>query len=547
MRPPWLTGTSFHAETLTLASASAPPPNPNPKPYPCPPRLPPPPLSNCRCGLIAVGSQSHDVKIWTAGPTPQLVADISIQSHNVNNALHLTTARGPTELYLSNNDATVRVMRIDPIDDHDDNEIPLHDHDRVDRDLMPRATASLYRPARLRDDPRESLDMFRNRVVREWEQENPGHEGEDIDRERIIIRERTRDLRRGEEVGRATPDGFITTITTTTTPNRVHRGGRGDHHRRRSNDGYEDHDDEDEDEDEGIFQRAYRYNHDDDEFHDEDDNSERVRSRDRPRAWYPMGGGSTTLWQTTPASNITTNQINTRNDTDQRDNRDAHTHYITTTTRTRTTTPTPTPTPTDPPASTRPPRVQVTQTSRTLFETPINYTSVSPDGTRMACGGDSHCVYVCEARPDGSWATSRSLREFSDAVMMCDWSPSQPIFAAVSQDGTCAVWDVRQRRVVAHFSAQGAIRAVKFSAGPMDLIALAECERSIRLVDARVMNRWQKLSLPPPESLQARDDLISGLAFTPDGTSVVSGTEAAIFQWDINTTTRRTFSDGCLI
>ena len=89
--------------------------------------------------------------------------------------------------------------------------------------------------------------------------------------------------------------------------------------------------------------------------------------------------------------------------------------------------------PPHPPTLTPPLLSASVQVSRTFFETPINYASVSHDGARMVCGGDSHCVYLCDSREDGSWVSTRSLREFSDAVMMCDWWSNKGIFAAVAQ------------------------------------------------------------------------------------------------------------------
>lgn len=85
----------------------------------------------------------------------------------------------------------------------------------------------------------------------------------------------------------------------------------------------------------------------------------------------------------------------------------------------------------------------------------------------------------------------RSLKEFADAGMMCDWSPQGKIFAAGAQDGRCMVWDARDRRLVARYTVQNAVRSVKFSSSPMDLLAFAEQEGRAHLVDTRMLDKKQ--------------------------------------------------------
>lgn len=82
-------------------------------------------------------------------------------------------------------------------------------------------------------------------------------------------------------------------------------------------------------------------------------------------------------------------------------------------------------------------------------------------------------------------------RDFADAVLMCDWSPQGNLYAAGGQDGRCLVWDVRDRRAVARYLTHSAVRCVKFSSGPMDLLAFAESEGRVHLVDIRMLDHKQ--------------------------------------------------------
>jgi len=189
-------------------------------------------------------------------------------------------------------------------------------------------------------------------------------------------------------------------------------------------------------------------------------------------------------------------------------------------------------------------RVRLAQA--TQFETPINYAAVSPDGRSMCCVGDNRVTFLADRRESGEWEITRSLKEFADAGMMCDWSPQGKIFAAGAQDGRCMVWDARDRRLVARYTVQNAVRSVKFSSSPMDLLAFAEQEGRAHLVDTRMLDKKQVLKLPA-SGASTRENMVAGMHFAPDGTRLALACEAGISVWDVDTSTRRTFSDAELL
>jgi WD40 repeat protein len=119
------------------------------------------------------------------------------------------------------------------------------------------------------------------------------------------------------------------------------------------------------------------------------------------------------------------------------------------------------------------------------------------------------------------------------------------MFAVASQDGTVSIWDRRFARTATPAtnsgklkslkttrvgSPYGAARLVKFSQGPVDLLMFTEQKEFIHVVDARTFEKTQILSLGDYED-GIREPDIGGACFSPDGKSIVVGTERAIWQW----------------
>mmetsp|Transcript_17434 Transcript_17434/g.49023 ORF Transcript_17434/g.49023 Transcript_17434/m.49023 type:complete len:334 (-) Transcript_17434:439-1440(-) len=175
---------------------------------------------------------------------------------------------------------------------------------------------------------------------------------------------------------------------------------------------------------------------------------------------------------------------------------------------------------------------------------PINYCSLSPDGQYLACVGDSHDVYLYRCGRSSDYDRVAKLSEAHDHGMSCAWSPTGSCFAAASQDGLVCVWDLKSRRPLAKFSTALACRSVKFSRGPIDLLAFSEHESSVHLVDARTFGTQQTLLPVNPE----RDGLnVSGISFSPDGSRFYVGLDEALQMYEVESAKRRSFPQGTLV
>lgn len=112
--------------------------------------------------------------------------------------------------------------------------------------------------------------------------------------------------------------------------------------------------------------------------------------------------------------------------------------------------------------------------------TAVNYTAVSPDGTRMVAVGDTPEVFVFGISSSGEYHLISTLNASRDAGFCAAWSANSLQFAVASQDGVVSVWDIRKTEKLAKLStkqqgARGAARCVKYSpVGAADLLAFSE-------------------------------------------------------------------------
>ncbi|KFM25621.1 Fructose-1,6-bisphosphatase, chloroplastic [Auxenochlorella protothecoides] len=169
--------------------------------------------------------------------------------------------------------------------------------------------------------------------------------------------------------------------------------------------------------------------------------------------------------------------------------------------------------------------------------TSINYCALSPCARHLLAVGDNRGTYLYAARPSGYWQ-AKSWVEAGDAGMGCAWSPSGSLFAAVSQDGLCCVWDHRSQGVVVRYMTPLACRNVKFAPAPLDLMAFTEHRGRTHLVDMRMWGRHQVLHLG---SGPGHDPEISGLAFSPSGQSLYVGLPEGIARFAIDAQSRFSF------
>uniref|UniRef100_A0A383WEJ8 DUF2415 domain-containing protein n=1 Tax=Tetradesmus obliquus TaxID=3088 RepID=A0A383WEJ8_TETOB len=177
---------------------------------------------------------------------------------------------------------------------------------------------------------------------------------------------------------------------------------------------------------------------------------------------------------------------------------------------------------------------------------PINYAALSPDGQHLVAVGDCNPTLLYQATPTG-YASSTSFTEASDVGMCCAWNHHGTSFAACAQDGTVAVWDARSGACASRCLLPSAARCVKWAAPPLDLLAVAEHEARISLLDARRWGSGQALALGGAvrgavrggAGLRSLD--VSGIAFSPSGRRLWVGLEPCCVGFSIDSLKRRTF------
>lgn len=179
---------------------------------------------------------------------------------------------------------------------------------------------------------------------------------------------------------------------------------------------------------------------------------------------------------------------------------------------------------------------------------PINYCALSPSGTHLVAVGDCEPTLLYQAT-DSGYAMLSSFTEACDVGMCCAWSAHGSLLASCHQDGSVGVWDHRSGACVARLLLPTAARCLKFSAAPLDLLAVSEHEDRVTLLDARDWGSKQVLELhtqlhspdSSPGGAGSRPVDISGLAFTPSGQRLWVGTEEGCMSFDVDSGRRTTF------
>ncbi|KAJ1844272.1 hypothetical protein LPJ70_003020, partial [Coemansia sp. RSA 2708] len=131
------------------------------------------------------------------------------------------------------------------------------------------------------------------------------------------------------------------------------------------------------------------------------------------------------------------------------------------------------------------------------FPTAVNYTTASPDGTKMCVVGDTNEVFLFSKHGD-TFEKISVLTASNNTSFSCDWSQSSEQFAVGSQDGYITVWDIRSQQKMAqletfqHGRSRGACRNVKFSpSSSIDLLAFSEHTSYVNIVDTRSFEKRQ--------------------------------------------------------
>mmetsp|Transcript_1747 Transcript_1747/g.2683 ORF Transcript_1747/g.2683 Transcript_1747/m.2683 type:complete len:330 (-) Transcript_1747:131-1120(-) len=183
----------------------------------------------------------------------------------------------------------------------------------------------------------------------------------------------------------------------------------------------------------------------------------------------------------------------------------------------------------------------------------INYAAVSPDGKFMCAIGDGCTTQLFDARSD-SYHQIASWKDSAEAGFSVAWSSASDKLGLGFQDGCVCIWDIRSRQPLAKLLTRtplpsgigraNAARQLKFSPSScIDLLLYSEHSTCVHVVDARTFNSEQVLHVSP----SGIEKNISGICFSPDSRRFFVGLEDGVFEYEVNTASRRMFACGSLL
>jgi WD40 repeat protein len=165
----------------------------------------------------------------------------------------------------------------------------------------------------------------------------------------------------------------------------------------------------------------------------------------------------------------------------------------------------------------------------------VNSVAFSPDGQTLASGSVDDSIILWDV---ASEAQSATLQGHTDLVTSVAFSPDGQTLASVSSDETIRLWDVASREQQSTLQGHtDAVWSVAFSPDGQSL-ASASCgafdeEQSGRCVQGEII-LWDVASGARQATLQGHTDLVTSVAFSPDGQTLASGShDDSIILWDV--------------
>lgn len=154
----------------------------------------------------------------------------------------------------------------------------------------------------------------------------------------------------------------------------------------------------------------------------------------------------------------------------------------------------------------------------------------SPGGKLLASAGADQTVRLWNVTTQQSFG--EPFTGHTGLIWSIAFSPDGKTLASASADQTIRFWDVASRQLLVSLPSVTEVRAIAFSPD-RKTFAAAYADRTIQFYD---LGSRQTIGNP----LRGNTDLVTTLAFSPDGSSLASGSrDGLVMIWDTNQSTNR--------
>ncbi len=176
-------------------------------------------------------------------------------------------------------------------------------------------------------------------------------------------------------------------------------------------------------------------------------------------------------------------------------------------------------------------------TTNPLIESDGEITALafSPDGRFLVTGCGSGSFGLRIWNMDRHTTVSPILKQHTEAVNSISFSPDGRHFVSGGADGQVLIWSDAPYTGLSHLFGDGVTNYSETAFSPDGRLLAIGSANTVTLWDAKSQAKIKALSIPP-EYRNNTLDYVGGLAFSPDGKTIVAGDQLAqIFVWSVAT------------